>query len=553
VSRVDGWLLAGAAILATAALASGLGRTDLWAPDEPRVAEIAREMSAGASWVIPTLNGRPFVEEPPLFYWLQGSLYRLVGAPSTVAARVPAATAAIAGVVVTAALAARLGASPVLAALVLASVPEYWWMARSATPDTTATLGTTLGLAGFFVAWRSGRRAPLVATAGAIGLAFACKSLLPVGLAVLAAGAFVAGAGVGRLSVAAVAWTVTGVAAVTAAWVALLAARLGVGAAGFFLFANHLGRLVGIEAEGHVRSPLYYLANLSLDAFPWSLVLPAAAVAAWRARALPECRFPLFWAAAMLIGLTLSASKRAHYLLPAYPAFAILIARWWPQAWDARPDRISRRLMVVSLAAVGPLLALVLLGIPAAEFAAAAHRLRSLPAVSVAALSGWSPTVAGAVVATCLALAGLPLLGADHHGNMARTATVMGAYLAAVHLLLVLVVLPRLNPLATSRPEAERLGRLAAQGVRVVAFRPGDSQTLSPILFYARRELPEIESAERLRAEMGAGPACALIRAEDQAALADSLPGSPVRGGVLPGSRFVLLETAPGLCTADRP
>src|SRR5256886_9714904 len=79
MTRSDRRLLAVAAALATAALAVGIGRTDLWPPDETRVAEISREMRAERSWLVPRLNGTPFLEEPPLFYWLQAGAYRLGG------------------------------------------------------------------------------------------------------------------------------------------------------------------------------------------------------------------------------------------------------------------------------------------------------------------------------------------------------------------------------------------------------------------------------------------------------------------------------------------
>src|SRR3989442_15493435 len=79
MTRSDRRLLAVAAALATAALAVGIGRTDLWPPDETRVAEISREMRVERSWLVPRLNGTPFLEEPPLFYWFQAGAYRLAG------------------------------------------------------------------------------------------------------------------------------------------------------------------------------------------------------------------------------------------------------------------------------------------------------------------------------------------------------------------------------------------------------------------------------------------------------------------------------------------
>src|ERR1700682_5244146 len=57
----------------------------LWTPDEPREAEISREMALSPS-VIPTLNGQRFIEKPPLYYWVVAAVYRLTGAASVVAA-----------------------------------------------------------------------------------------------------------------------------------------------------------------------------------------------------------------------------------------------------------------------------------------------------------------------------------------------------------------------------------------------------------------------------------------------------------------------------------
>ena len=70
----------------------GLAR-GLWTPDEPREAGISREM-AERPGVIPTLNGRPFIEKPPLYYWLTGAALRIAGAPSAPAARAVSGVAA---------------------------------------------------------------------------------------------------------------------------------------------------------------------------------------------------------------------------------------------------------------------------------------------------------------------------------------------------------------------------------------------------------------------------------------------------------------------------
>src|SRR5262245_43814699 len=66
----------------------GLGSFGLVGADEPRYAQIAREMLARHDWVTPTLNGRPWLEKPVLYYWLAMLSYRFFGV-SDWAARIP--------------------------------------------------------------------------------------------------------------------------------------------------------------------------------------------------------------------------------------------------------------------------------------------------------------------------------------------------------------------------------------------------------------------------------------------------------------------------------
>src|SRR5256886_1250176 len=278
MTRSDRRLLAVAAALATAALAVGIGRTDLWPPAETRVAEISREMRAEGSWLVPQLNGTPFLEEPPLFYWLQAGAYRLAGGPSAAAARWPATVAAVLGVLVTIALARAVGASAGIAALILATAPEYWWMARSGTPDTAAASATALALTLFFLAWRSGRRSLLAAAAVAAGAAFWLKSLLGVGLASITIAAFLACMGKGRLRTRDLVWAAVATGSGAALWLVLLWRAEGGGAVAFLVLKNHLGPPVGAPEGGHLPSGLYYAPHLAPGLLSRALALAASVV-----------------------------------------------------------------------------------------------------------------------------------------------------------------------------------------------------------------------------------------------------------------------------------
>jgi 4-amino-4-deoxy-L-arabinose transferase-like glycosyltransferase len=72
-----------------------LGYTTLLDPDEAHYAEMTREMLQSHSWLVPLLDGQPFIDKPVLFHWLQGLSMTLLG-DTEFAVRLPSAIAAIA-------------------------------------------------------------------------------------------------------------------------------------------------------------------------------------------------------------------------------------------------------------------------------------------------------------------------------------------------------------------------------------------------------------------------------------------------------------------------
>ena len=72
-----------------------LGYPSLLDPDEAHYAELTREMLQSGSWLVPLLDGKPFIDKPVLFHWFQGLSVALLG-ESEFAARLPSAIAAIA-------------------------------------------------------------------------------------------------------------------------------------------------------------------------------------------------------------------------------------------------------------------------------------------------------------------------------------------------------------------------------------------------------------------------------------------------------------------------
>src|SRR5271163_4728062 len=68
----------------------GLGAFGLLGADEPRYAQVAREMLDRSDWITPTLLGKAWLEKPVLYYWQAMLSFRAAGV-SDQAARLPAA------------------------------------------------------------------------------------------------------------------------------------------------------------------------------------------------------------------------------------------------------------------------------------------------------------------------------------------------------------------------------------------------------------------------------------------------------------------------------
>ena len=176
--------------------------------------------------------------------------------------------------------------------------------------------------------------------------------------------------------------------------------------------------------ESHGAPPGYHLLLTPLLSFPMTLLLPAAAVAAWRHRAEPGVRFALAWLIPTWVLFEALPTKLPHYLMPAYGGLAWLAARAL-----AEPIGVAARWLGAGLLAV---MGLVLAG--------AVFYLLSLYGDPSDA---WAATVAGGL----LAAAGL--VGAYLMVRRAQQAALLGALALAVlgHATLAAAFAPRLEPL----------------------------------------------------------------------------------------------------------
>jgi 4-amino-4-deoxy-L-arabinose transferase-like glycosyltransferase len=504
----------GAAIGAAAAvlILTGLGRADLFNPDEPREAEIAREMWATRDLLVPRLNGEPFLEKPPLHYWLVMTAFRAAGGPSETAARAVPAMAGILGVVLTWLFGRRLVGETAAAvgALVLATSFEYWWIARRCMIDVPLTLMVLVSCGALYLGMeerRRGRAGWLAVGYAAAAAAVLLKGLVGLGVPMVAVVAFLLlrrdPRGVLRHGL------VPGALAAllpAAAWAWALRDRLGEAALREFAWVNNVERFIGgADGKGHQQPLLYYGREFLLDFAPWSLFLPFALVAAWRFLRRPSGSVPgtaggrfaapepagvlflLCWFVAPLLVLSLASTKRSTYLLPIYPAAALLCG-WLAAGEDEARRPLARAALWVLFPGVLLLASIVVLVM-----------LRVRP------FDWMSPTVMVALLVP-------PGLVAWRALRARRTvpAALAGAALAGVLCLgLGVGIVPRVvAQYASHRPAGAALGRLAAAGDRIALHDFGQGM-LGELLFYAGRTFPNLRRVEDLEAHLS-GPVPAI-------------------------------------------
>jgi len=299
--------------------------------DEPRYAQVAREMLAHHDWITPTLGGLPWLEKPPLYYWQAMIAFRLFGV-SDWAARLPSVFDAFVMVLAVYSFLRRFRPGSQLdAALLLATSAGIVGFARAASTDMPLTATFTIAMLAWYAWFESGEKKSLAIFYGFLALGALAKG--PVA-PVLAFGIVLIFAALQRsarivLSTLWIPGLLLGV-AIALPWYGLVQLR-NPQFFQVFIVEHNLARF-GTNLYHHPDPFWYYIPVTLLGWLPWSIIAIAALVAAFRGLRSPTSDslrlFLLIWIGLIVIFFSVSQSKLPGYVLPAIPAGAILAARF---------------------------------------------------------------------------------------------------------------------------------------------------------------------------------------------------------------------------------
>lgn len=303
----------------------------LFEPDEGRYAEIPREMLARGDWLVPHLQGRPYLDKPPLLYWLVMLSYSTFGVEAWAARLVPAL--AVHGLILATyafgcrAFGERRG---LRAALLLSVMPSMVGVGRVLTLDGLLTLWVTLGLfAGYRVATPGRSTLWVLAWTCACGLGVLTKGPIAI---LLAVGPLVAWRWCHpqrTVAMSARLWLAfaAGVIAINLPWYVAVCVRQPEFFT-YFFWQHNLQRF--FAPFDHVEPFWYFAPILLAGLFPAVLALPTMCRAMTRAehapRRSPELAFVLMAGLGCVGFFSLSGSKLPTYILPAFPPLALAVA-----------------------------------------------------------------------------------------------------------------------------------------------------------------------------------------------------------------------------------
>ena len=298
--------------------------------DEGRYAEIGREMFVSHNYLVPSLLGVPYLEKPPMLYWLLAGSYSVFGL-NELAARLPIALAASLGVILVGIFARRVidPWAGVYSAAILATTGLYVVLARVVLTDMLFAVSLSGALMSYFLADKGLVREYPGFAAFWLGLAVSTLSKGPAAL-LLCCSIILAHHATGRSiqKIRQRALWMCGLLylAMVLPWFWMIQWQYP-SFARFYIFDQHLARFGGAEH----REPFYFFVPfLVAGLLPWTPVV-IAAVSCWTAHLKSPTadreyvRFLILWSLIVFGVFSASGGKLVPYILPMFPAVALLL------------------------------------------------------------------------------------------------------------------------------------------------------------------------------------------------------------------------------------
>ena len=330
------------------------GKRDLWAPDEPRYAQVSKEMRDSGNFIVPHLISEPYPDKPPLLFWLINLFSIPFGKITAVSSRLPSAFAGIGCCLAIFYLGKSLYHNTriaLLAALFLATSSKFMWMAHRVAFDVPLTFFVTMAILCFYKGYaaRHGRSltTPPCEEWDKGGVKKQERRYYTLFYIFMALGVLTKGP-IGFILPFCIVLTYiilekdirvlketrpwiggTIFAFIVFTWVYLASIYGGKEYAYQILFKQNVGRFASSFA--HKRPFYYYFINFPVNFIPWSVFVPSIAIYLFSKEGrgkIQSISLPVIWFGVIFVFFSIVSGKRDIYVLSLYPA-AALITAWF--------------------------------------------------------------------------------------------------------------------------------------------------------------------------------------------------------------------------------
>ena len=478
----------------------GLGSFGLLGADEPRYAQVAREMLNRGDWVTPTLNGKPWLEKPPLYYWQAMLSYRIARSLSPTTDGVTEQTARLPGAIDAALMIAAIylflrrrkpnDERPSIeldAALITASSAGIIGFAHAASTDMPLTATFTIAMLAWYAWYESRRKSNLAIFYLCLALGALAKGPIAPALAAVIVILFAVAKRDWKL-IPHTLW-LPGIAlffAVALPWYIAVQLR-NPDFFRVFILEHNLARF-STNVYHHPQPFWFYIPVFLLAAMPWAIWLILAVIERlrliWheRSEAFTSSEdswalFLLLWMILPILFFSLSQSKLPGYILPAVPASALLVAEYLADRREQH-SRISFPAAVAHAVSCGILIFAAL----SAASLAYTHHLTLAPGIRFAA-----------AVSLIFAVGIAAALAMRSALQMLRPVTMLAAILSVAAV--IRLAAPAIDATQSAHPIAETIQQFSREPVPVALYHVGRTPQYG-LDFYLNRETQTYDTGQ---------------------------------------------------------
>ncbi len=453
---------------------AGIVSRDLWNPDEPRYAQVAKEMDKNSSYFVPLLNGEIYSQKPPFFFWSVIFFAKFLGF-NELSARIPSALAAIAVTLLIFIFAKREFGENVgfLSALIFISTAKIIWQGHVGQIDMLLLLWVTLSYITiwFFIKHRKKGYFYLFFFLGALAtLTKGPAGFIPP-LVSLVIYIFIND----KTTLKKLPWLKA-----FALWIVVISFWLvpavymaGEVYAREILLKQNITRYM--DPWHHFRPWYYYFSILPGDFFPWFFFLGYIFINLEKLKENKMLQFLVIWVSFTLFFFSLSPAKRSVYIVQIYPALAILLGFFINES-DKQNSKIAK--LFTFIPSLVLLLGAVYIFLAYDKYA------------EIVDLIGSDTTI---MVAIAFFIVGLFFLIAAFHSPV-KHSYITASSMILLGIFIFTFILPRFNPIKSPREISDYISTNLRD--KMIAIYPRLDANL---LFYSNRYMKVINDSSEIK------------------------------------------------------